>query len=188
MSLRCWQAPGPRGWGRLQSPEKPRRLITDWKQGKSGCSGDFFSFPIPGSEGDRSMLPTLLQSKVAAFLKSKLNIHPWERNPFTPACLVQLPYKMQLRKLQATYSKKKKKVISQRPGLSWEWMEMWTFSEKKIGWVEGLRLCFDRIVHLKQILFSALKSCVSRVNITSVGYSLLFRTNHVLSGKRIKCL
>lgn len=109
MSLRCWQAPGPRGWGRLQSPEKPRRLITDWKQGRSGCSGDFFSFPIPGSEGDKSMLPTLLQSKVAAFLKSKLNIHPWERNPFTPACLVQLPYKMQLRKLQATYSKKKKK-------------------------------------------------------------------------------
>lgn len=62
------------------------------------------------------------------------------------------------------------------------------FRKKKIGWVEGLRLCFDRIVHLKQILFSALKSCVSRVNITSVGYSLLFRANHVLSGKRIKCL
>lgn len=55
------------------------------------------------------MGPTLLQSKVAAFLKSKLNIHPWERNPFTPAFLLQLPYKMQLRKLQATYSKKKKK-------------------------------------------------------------------------------
>jgi hypothetical protein len=27
----------------------------------------------------------------------------------------------------------------------------------KIGWVDGLRLCFDRIVHLKQIPFSALK-------------------------------
>lgn len=80
----------------------------------------WLSFPIPDSEGDKYMGPTLLQSKVAAFLKSKLNIHPWERNPFTPAFLLQLPYKMQLRKLQATYSKKKKKVISQRPGLSWE--------------------------------------------------------------------
>lgn len=141
----------------------------------------------------RSCPPTLWIGKglhfgVRSTSKLKLNVHHWKTNCFPKKtrfclcfcfsifpkmlqdmCLLQLPYKIQLRKLQASYSLNKLEIppngqICYSMNGIMDILRIFFF----FGWVRDL-ICVLMGLFIKKSYFQLWKAICSQVNILSVG-------------------